>query len=46
VRDDKERARLDLEDAVYRALEAGMTAEEVVEEVRYALENADEEETG
>lgn len=39
---EKERARTALEDAVYRAIEAGMTAEEVLDEVRYALETVDD----
>ncbi len=38
----KEAARSALEDAVYRALEAGMKPEEIVEEVRYALESAED----
>lgn len=40
--DDKERARTAIEDAVYRALEAGMTAAEITAEVEYAIENADD----
>jgi N-acetylglucosamine kinase-like BadF-type ATPase len=40
--DDKERARMEIEDAVYRALEAGMTAQEIKAEVDYALESADD----
>ena len=38
----KEAAQAQLEDAVYRALEAGMTADEITEEVRYAIESYEE----
>ena len=37
---EKERLRGELEDAVYRALEGGMTPREVREEVNYAIESA------
>lgn len=40
-RDKKERAREAIEDAVFRGLEAGMTSEEILAEVKYVLENAD-----
>jgi hypothetical protein len=41
MNDPKEAARSELEDAVYRALEAGMTPAQVLEEVKYALEAAE-----
>jgi hypothetical protein len=37
----KESARMALEDAVLRCLEAGMSEDEVVDEVAYAIKNAD-----
>lgn len=37
----KERLRMELEDAVVRALEAGMTETEVRTEVDYAIESFD-----
>lgn len=37
-----ERVRMALEDAVLRALEAGMTADAIREEVNYTIETADE----
>lgn len=42
MRDDKERARLQLQDAIALALEAGMTEQEIKEEVDYALEVSDD----
>lgn len=41
--DNKEQARENLEDAIYRALEAGMTQREVQEEVEYTLNNFEED---
>lgn len=35
---DKERARMKLEDAVWSAREAGMSDDEIIEEVKLALE--------
>lgn len=43
MKTDVTKARYALEDAVYRALEAGMTAAEIEDEVRYALESAEED---
>lgn len=40
--DAKERARTAIEDAVYRALEAGMTEQQIRDEVEYTLEAADD----
>jgi hypothetical protein len=40
--DTKERLRMGIEDAVVRALEAGMPRAEIEEEVRYALDSAEE----
>jgi hypothetical protein len=40
---DKDRAREALEDAVMRAREAGMTADEVKTEVDYALETFEDD---
>lgn len=41
--DSKEKAREFLEDAVYRALEADLTQEEIREEVEYTLKNYEDE---
>jgi hypothetical protein len=41
--DAKERARTALEDAVYRCLEAGMSANDIKDEVDYTLESAADE---
>lgn len=41
--DNKEQARENLEDAIYRALEVGMTQREVQEEVEYALKSYEED---
>jgi DNA-binding transcriptional regulator YhcF (GntR family) len=38
----RERARTALEDAVYRMLEAGFSADEVKAECEYAIESAEE----
>lgn len=38
----KEAVREALEDAVYRALEAGMTADEIKSEVEYAIESVED----
>jgi hypothetical protein len=40
---DKEQARQYLDDAVHRALEAGMTLQEVEDEVEYILNNYQDE---
>lgn len=39
----RERARMALEDGVYKMLEADYTADEVRSEVEYALENVDDD---
>jgi N-acetylglucosamine kinase-like BadF-type ATPase len=39
----KETARERLEDAIYRALEAGLTEKEITEEVEYTLKNYEDE---
>jgi hypothetical protein len=41
--DEKEITRGRLEDAIYRALEEGMTQKEIQEEVEYALRNYEED---
>lgn len=38
----RERVRMEVEDAVLRALEAGFTPDEIREEVNYAIESAEE----
>lgn len=38
----REKARMALEDAVYRMIEAGFTESEITEEVRYAIETAED----
>jgi hypothetical protein len=44
--DNRDRARRDLEDAVVRALEAGLTADEIGDEVEYAIETYEEDKDG
>lgn len=39
----KEQTRENLEDAIYRALEAGMTPQEIQVEVEYALKSYEED---
>lgn len=39
----KDQAREELEDAIYRALEAGVTQQEVQEDVEYTLKNYEDE---
>jgi N-acetylglucosamine kinase-like BadF-type ATPase len=38
----REKARTAIEDAVFQALEAGMTKDEIEAEFKYALESAEE----
>ena len=40
--EDRDHAREVIENAVFRALEAGMTKKEIREEFEYALENAED----
>jgi uncharacterized protein (DUF433 family) len=40
---EQEVARINAENAALRALEAGLSAEDILEAVRYALDNAEEE---